>query len=755
MHPWLMEWGEEVPQDDLKIPMALAFIENASRFASHLITWKGARRRSDIGCELVVFDLLTDSPQRPHADIRRTEPVGILFGTANDMPLILALREDFPDTEHQQLVPDGVPCALCVDDRPWIEAQVTWTPIELLERIGLWFHRAARGELHDPHQPLDPFFGVSKYNFIFPRSVMDGSESAELAFFATAKDPNTFLSIPFDLVDERQSKGVPRFVTLAYRVTPERMKRLRNAPSTLGSLARALEERGVDLVIDIQSRMKEWYGAQAKDRGRLSAPLAIIVEFPIISPNGQLTDALDTRAFVPNCTLGELGVAAGALFPATQDQGSQSGYAPALTPSKVQASQLNAIAIDVANVHIEFDQERAAELAGLAEADRRKVTLVGAGAIGSQVAMILAREGRFTWTVVDDDRLLPHNLARHTLEFRDLGKPKAGALSAQINGLRPPGSETPAKFLECNVLRPEQHQEALAEILKSSDIIIDASASVAAERFLSDFDSSARRAGTFFNPSGESVVVLTEPEDRAVTLRDLEAQYYRAVLREPALERHLSGTGERFAYTGACRALTNRIPQSRAALLSSLAADALGKALSAVSGAISIWTLVDGDGVTTVQPRVSAVIRATLLDWTVTIDSELKSAILKMRAAKLPPETGGILLGTADAKARTVHIVEALPSPPDSKEETVGYERGMAGVEQSIRNAMARTMDQVRYIGEWHSHPKNSFVLPSSIDLTQMVWLAGVLEMEDRPAVMLIAGDDEVNIISGEIWSSA
>jgi hypothetical protein len=67
---------------------------------------------------------------------------------------------------------------------------------------------------------------------------------------------------------------------------------------------------------------------------------------------------------------------------------------------------------------------------------------------------------------------------------------------------------------------------------------------------------------------------MVEPADRNLTLRDLEARYYRVVLREPELERHLSATGERFAYTGACRAVTNRMPESRASLLSSLAAEA-------------------------------------------------------------------------------------------------------------------------------------------------------------------------------------
>ena len=257
MHPWLSAWGQSIQVKDLAKPMAVAFVTNVTRFAGHLVTWKEARRRDD-GLELVVFDLRTDAPPRPYVDIRREEPVGIAFGDDGSMPFILALREDFPDTEHQQLVPDGVPCALCVDDRPWVEARVTWTPIELLERLNLWFHRAARGELHDPHQPLDPFFGISEFTFIFPRSALNGIAATELAFFASTADANTLLSIPLNLV-----RGGLRFMTVAYRVAPERMTRLRKAPSTFGSLVRALQARNVDVVGDLRARMKEAVRRQA------------------------------------------------------------------------------------------------------------------------------------------------------------------------------------------------------------------------------------------------------------------------------------------------------------------------------------------------------------------------------------------------------------------------------------------------------------------------------------------------------------
>src|SRR4029077_8773089 len=90
-----------------------------------------------------------------------------------------------------------------------------------------------------------------------------------------------------------------------------------------------------------------------------------------------------------------------------------------------------------------------------------------------------------------------------------------------------------------------------------SDIIIDATASLVAARYLSDHPSKARRMSAFFNPSGEAAVLLAEPKDRAVTLRDLEAQYHALILHTPQLADHLGKLAETVAYTGACRAITN------------------------------------------------------------------------------------------------------------------------------------------------------------------------------------------------------
>ncbi len=95
------------------------------------------------------------------------------------------------------IVPEGFPSAMCIDDRPWDEARLTWSPAELIQRIHLWFRRAARGELHDPHQPVDPFFGLSPLRVVVPSSVLSRTDDVELVGFRTTDDdPNVIIVLP-------------------------------------------------------------------------------------------------------------------------------------------------------------------------------------------------------------------------------------------------------------------------------------------------------------------------------------------------------------------------------------------------------------------------------------------------------------------------------------------------------------------------------------------------------------------------------
>jgi len=50
---------------------------------------------------------------------------------------------------------------------------------------------------------------------------------------------------------------------------------------------------------------------------------------------------------------------------------------------------------------------------------------------------------------------------------------------------------------------------------------------------------------------------------------------------------------------------------------------------------------------------------------------------------------------------------------------SVGFERGVSGVLDEVNRAVERSMYQLRYVGEWHSHPRHSSAMPSQIDIAQ------------------------------------
>ena len=171
---WLTAFDETIDATNLTNPQAREVAAFLQRYAADIDTLVECRR--DAERELIVLDLVTGAPQAPVYPIRTRERIGILFIGEGRLPFVAMLSDDFPDTEHQQIVPEDHPVVICIDDRPWAEARLT---ADLIERILSWFRRAARGELQDARQPLDPILMGSALSFIIARSVLDASARSD------------------------------------------------------------------------------------------------------------------------------------------------------------------------------------------------------------------------------------------------------------------------------------------------------------------------------------------------------------------------------------------------------------------------------------------------------------------------------------------------------------------------------------------------------------------------------------------------
>src|SRR5208337_4175966 len=154
------------------------------------------------------------------------------------------------------------------------------------------------------------------------------------------------------------------------------------------------------------------------------------------------------------------------------------------------------------NSSFEITRDIAARLNGQKESITKSIVAIGVGALGSQVVMNLARSGFGKWTLIDNDRLMPHNVARHALTRKHIGWEKSITLAVEANDLIKGDDLFTA--LPADVIKPGQQGEALTKILRESHIILDMSASITVARFLSlDIDTPVRRMSLFLTPTGE------------------------------------------------------------------------------------------------------------------------------------------------------------------------------------------------------------------------------------------------------------
>jgi hypothetical protein len=418
LHPWWTEFGQGVgAADDLTSAMARAFAAALARGTIPGIRLMELRRDGEY--DAVRFEIDGERPQELAYPIKAIEPVAILFPLADAQPRVLALREDFPDTPHQNWTPEGAPCSLCIDDRPWPESKLTLTPADLVKRVQLWLAKAARGELHDPSQPLDPLFFRSGLSIVIPPSVFANPDTGlpELIGFVRKDNPGVILTMRAPAPDKASPREA-RFIALAYRAAPQGMRRLRHAPTSLAGLHAEMERCGVDLIKDLKACLATWAGLKEDNLRRLNSRLVIIVVFPV--QEGADRSINDLRAFITGDTAGEVGVALGALLKHETKVGAKEAYAVAIGA----AAQPGRIGIEPAEVHFGLDRNLAAAVAGRAEADRHRAVLVGAGALGSQVAMDLAREGALSWTIVDQDCLSRTTLGAMPCLPATSGRPK-------------------------------------------------------------------------------------------------------------------------------------------------------------------------------------------------------------------------------------------------------------------------------------------------------------------------------------------
>lgn len=102
-------------------------------------------------------------------------------------------------------------------------------------------------------------------------------------------------------------------------------------------------------------------------------------------------------------------------------------------------------------------------------------------------------------------------------------------------------------------------------------------------------------------------------------------------------------------------------------------------------------------------------------------------------------ETGGCLFGSYDRDFCVVYVYYMIEAPEDSIHTPVSFVRGFGGIRKEYERITALTYHQVRYLGEWHSHP-NMPNRPSTTDDKQYEEMSAEQQSQDLPFIQIILG---------------
>ena len=721
--------------------------------ASHLIISKAkdfanAVENSDYACliecrrttsdsEIIVFNAKVQVGQKTVYDIRRYERIAVVFEKSDTiMPEVLALRKTFPLVPHVNLRSQEFPRSLCVTEQQYSESKLRWTAPTFVENIRHWLASAAKGTLHAEDQPLEPLLLGSEEFLVLPHDLFAETVDSEPLFISSEDSGNkrrTYIAKRPE--DDNENSNAFEFVAFSFSIEPQTHGLIRSAPTTLFELHEFLENGNADLLGELRSKLKAWKEKNEK-KHLLEGRLALIIRMPKTRNKSSVPETIELRAFLTFETIKEVGVEIGLW----QESEGCIGYLIPIDHNKTGQQ----IRVGMLNPVSSLSRKNAAQLNNLLPQASRKIVAVGLGALGSQVFMNLIRAGYGEWTLIDEDFLLPHNLARHALPGVFIGGAKSRWMAELANHTI--DGDPIADWIVADILNSHEKPkmlEKLKEAFSNAGIILDTSASVSVARHLvHDINSLARRISIFLNSDGTDVVILAEDEKRMIPLDSLEMQYYRHLINARCLEGHLQRNHERVRYATSCRDVSATIPQDFVALQAAICSRAIHQLTSNEQASLSIWR-TDEDQINVQRHSfpVRNAIKYKIGEWTLCTDEGFIDKVHEARANKLPNETGGVLVGSYDMQRKIVYVVDFLPSPPDSKEWPTLYIRGCRGLPSKIEKIQQVTENQLRYIGEWHSHPAACSVKPSYDDKQVFDWLSDLMKIDSLPPLMLIIGD--------------
>ncbi len=406
-------------------------------------------------------------------------------------------------------------------------------------------------------------------------------------------------------------------------------------------------------------------------------------------------------------------------------------------------------------------------LAGMAgrvtTTDHPRWTLVGAGSLGSKLALHLARAGNGPEVVVDRSGMSPHNAARHALvpatgDMQILWMDaKARNLSQALRGL---DQEATALVADAVAMAMDR-KRAQGAWSRKSWAVVNATASLAVrEAFGASEWTRPRVVEASLFAGGRVGAVTVEGPGRNPSTTDLMAEFYAMLQEEPELSSMIFDDNEAVARQGTghgCGSLTMAMSDGRLSLFAAgMAEYLLGRqenGLPDEGGEVvvgRIWD--DGLGVAWRAERIPAV---TVIEtkngspWRVHLHQRALSK-MQAEAGRWPDaETGGVLMGRLSEVSRVAHVVDVLDAPEDSERSAGEFILGTQGLRRRLQDYSTAVGWSLYCLGTWHSHLSPGGPSPTDRATARAVSLARL-----APSIFVIMTPTGLEALTGDVSDS-
>ncbi len=388
---------------------------------------------------------------------------------------------------------------------------------------------------------------------------------------------------------------------------------------------------------------------------------------------------------------------------------------------------------------------------------KKTVVLFGVGALGGDVADVLAKAGVGHLILVDNDEMRLGNVIRHVSGIPSIGLKKVDAVRHSLWQHNP--------FLN---VRPVFHRigsdhSILEDVLKEADIAV---ATVADENVEMVINEAAVRLGKtvvygralrggaaarvfrvrptvdackacLVKYRARSSDVPPEMHDIWIDLPQLEGEVVERECGRPVLAG--SAVDLRFASDFTARAAIDEMSENQEWNHLIWSRDALQEISPEMS---EPYTLVRQR----FPPLQSCCVCRLPQTEVIRISGGAYEKMVQL-VEKMPDvETGGVLIGFRDEDG-VVHVLEATDAGPNAVEERTRFERDHEYCQECVNIAAAKLRTRGQYIGEWHSHCESK-PMPSARDIESLTGIAGAANYLTKEPVMLIAG---LNPESGKV----